>query len=700
MRKLISTGRLVFLGIFVLAVLVVFFVKLYDLQIIQGNQAYEESVNSITSTETVIAARGNMMDRYGRLLVSNRNCNNLLIKDDELLMNDDISIAEANEIILKMCSIIEANGDHYNDELPITMEPPWEFTDMSATQSLLLNAWLTANNLDPDASAVEVMARMRTRYSIDGNYSAEDMRIIAGVRYCVNVRWVIPTSDYIFAQDVSIGTITSLMEADLPGFEVQVSYVREYNTTYAPHILGYTGLMSAEQYDYYRDLDYPLNAIVGQTGAEAAFEEMLHGVDGEVEITRTADGIITNTAYTKTPQPGNNIYLTLDIKLQAAAESTLANYIETTNQQTEANNLLAQQQHKLGEVQELITGGAIVAIDVNTGEPLAMASYPTFNLETYWDDYNDLLEAENTPMMNRVLSGLYSPGSTWKPCMAVAGLSENFLNRDTTITCTTIFDKYIADGYAPGCTGGPHGALNVSGALTYSCNYFFFTVGDMMGIDLIDKYASMLGLGEPTGIELAEATGRVASPAYKAQLYAGTRDQAWYAADTLLASIGQGLTGITPLQLGRYAAAIANGGTVYSCSLLKSASSYDYSDSVYEREPEVMSQVETGQETWDLIHEGMRGAVTNRWGTAYTPFLGFEYEVAAKTGTTETGSSTNDAFFICFAPYDDPQIAVAVAIENGSKGANLGVMARDMLQYYFDFQVSTQNTENELTLLR
>lgn len=700
MRKLISPGRLVFLSLIVLTVLTVFFAKLYQLQIVEGNQAFEDSVNSIVSYEDVIAARGNIMDRYGRLLVSNRSCNNLLIKDHELLMNDDISIDEANAIILKMCRLIEENGDQYNDELPITMTPPWEFTDMSATQSLLLSSWLTANQMDPDASAVEIMAKMRSRYSIDGNYSAEDMRVIAGVRYCVNVRYDINTSAYVFAQDVSINTITSLMEADLPGFEVQVSYMREYNTTYAPHILGYTGLMSAEQYERYKDQDYPLNAIVGQSGVEAAFESLLHGVDGRAEITRTSDGVVTGTTYTKTPQPGNNIYLTLDIKLQAAAESTLANYIESTNAQTEIDNEDFRQKHQLSEVRELITGGAIVAIDVKTGEPLAMASYPSFNLETYWDDYSTLLEAENNPLVNRVLSGLYSPGSTWKPCMAVAGIDTGFLNKDKTITCTTIFDKYINDGYAPGCTGGPHGALNVSGALTYSCNFFFFTVGDTIGIDNIDKYAKMLGLGEPTGIELAEATGRVASPAYKAQLYAGTPDQAWYAADTLLASIGQGLTGITPLQLGRYAAAIANKGTVYSCSLLKSASSYDYSESVYEREPEVMSKVDTGAETWRLIHEGMRGAVTERWGTAHSPFAGFEYEVAAKTGTTETGSSTNDAFFICFAPYQDPQIAVAVAIENGSKGANLGVMARDMLQYYFDFQVSTQQTENELTLLR
>ena len=699
MRKLISTGRLVFMALVVLVVLSIFAVTLYQLQIVEGNQNYEASINSIVSHEDVIAARGDIMDRYGRLLVSNRSCNNLLIKDEELLMGD-LDSNEANAVILQACQIILASGDTYNDELPVTMTPPWEFTDMSDTQSILLSAWLTANQLSPDASAVEVMAKMRTRYGIDGNYSAEDMRIIAGVRYAVNVRYVVNTSDYVFAQDVSINTITALMEADLPGFEVQVSYLREYNTTYAPHILGYTGAMNAEQYEKYKEQDYPLNAIVGQAGVESAFEELLHGVDGEAEITRTSEGVVTSTVYNKVPEPGDNIYLTLDIELQAAAESTLASYIEDANAQTEADNAYFEQNDKPDEIRELISGGAIVAVNAKTGEPLAMASYPSFNLETYLDDYDTLLEAENTPLVNRALSGLYSPGSTWKPCMAVAGLTEGFLDGKTEINCTRVFDKYISSGYAPGCTGGPHGPLNVSQALTYSCNFFFFTVGDTIGIENIDKYATMLGLGQPSGIELTEEVGQVASPEYKAKLYAGQRVASWYAADTLLASIGQGLTLVTPIQLGRYAAAIANRGTVYSCSILKSASSYDYSESVYEREPEVISKVETSSTTWDLIHEGMRGAVTNRWGTAWEPFAGFEYEVAAKTGTTETGSSTNDAFFICFAPYSDPEIAVAVAIENGSKGANLGVMARDMLQYYFDFKVSTQQTERELTLLQ
>ena len=698
MRKLISTGRLLFLGVVMAAVLTVFMVTLYRLQIVEGNENYEKSINSIVTTETIIAARGNMMDRYGRLLVSNRNCNNLLIDDQELMMSG-LDNNEINAIILEMCRIVEENGDTYNDELPITQTTPWEFTDMSDNQAILLNAWLDHKDMRRDSSAVEVMAKMRTRYGIDGNYTAEEMRIIAGVRYAVNVRYDINTADYVFAKDVNISTITSLMEADLPGFTVQMSYTREINTAYAPHILGYTGPMTAEEYKTYKDEGYPMNATVGKSGAEAAFESYLHGVDGEMEITRTKDGVITSTVYTKPPEPGDNIYLTLDIEMQSAAETALASYIEETNEETDRLNKQYIAKNQLSEVRDLITGGALVAIDVRTGEPLCIASYPSYNLETFLKDYDTLLEAENNPMVNRALSGLYSPGSTFKPCMAVAGLAVGYLAADTTITCTTFFEKYRDAGYVPGCTGGPHGPLNVSGALTYSCNYFFFTVGDNIQIDAIDKYASAFGLGERTGIELAEARGRVSSPEYKAQLYAGKRDASWFAADTLLASIGQGLTGVTPLQLGRYAAALANSGKVYSCSILKSASSYDYSESVYEREPEVMSEVKSGQYVWNLVHEGMRGVVSQMAGTAWSSFLNFDYEVAAKTGTTETNTATNDAFFICYAPYRDPEVAIAVAIENGTRGAKLGTIAREMLQHYFDFQQSTQVTENELTML-
>ena len=434
--------------------------------------------------------------------------------------------------------------------------------------------------------------------------------------------------------------------------------------------------MNDAETEKYVELGYPLDATVGKAGAEAAFESYLHGVDGEAEITRTKDGVVTSTVYTKPPQPGNNIYLTIDIELQGAAESALASYIENANSETERANAIARATGELDKIRQLITGGAMVAINVKNGEPMAMASYPTYNLETFLDDYTALNEDPNRPMLNRALQGLYSPGSTWKPVMALAALTEGYIDGETEITCTGRFDKYIDAGYAPGCTAS-HGTLTVDRALTVSCNYFFFSVGDTITIKNIDKYAALMGLGEPTGIELYEEKGRVSSPEYKKERFGTDRQASWFAADTLLASIGQGLTGVTPIQLARYCAGLASSGTTWSCSMLKSASSYDYSESVYEREPEALNQVEAPQFAWDLIHQGMRGAVTS--GTARLEFFGFPYEVAAKTGTTETGTATNDAFFICYAPYEDPEIAVAVAIENGARGANLGYMARELL---------------------
>lgn len=690
MKKLISPGRMAFLGIVLLAILAIYLTTLYRLQIIEGTANYEASTNSIVTEETVIAARGNLLDRYGRLLTSNRNCNNLLIDTDELFAQDD---AYANESILHMCAIIEENGDHHTDELPITETAPFEFTEMTDIQRTLLNAWLDANGLESDATAVEVMAKMRTRYNIDNNYTAEEMRRIAGVRYEINIRYVIPTSDYVFAEDVSIDTITALMESDVPGFDVQVSYIREYNTSYAAHILGYTSLI--DDYEKYRDKGYKLNATVGREGAEYAFEDYLHGADGTAAVTRTSDGVITSTVYKEAPEPGNHVYLTIDIEMQAVAEQALASFITATNITREETNASRQASGK--ELLPYIEGGAVVAVDVNTGEPLCIANYPTFNLSTFEEDYADLIADETKPLLNRALQGTYSPGSSFKPVTALTALAQKSIDATTSLVCNGVYTKYADQGYTPACTGS-HGSINVIEALTYSCNLFFYQIGDLMGIENIDNYAAELGLGQKTGIELYEEEGRVASPEWKAALYEGM-DSNWYSGNTLQAAIGQSDTKLTPIQLARYCAALANNGTVYECSILKSVSSYDYSDSIYERTPVVANQIEVDDDVWELIHEGMVGVANDPGGTAYISFSDFEYTVAAKTGTTETGASVSDAVFICYAPAEDPEVAIAVVVEKGSHGADLAPIARQILEYYFDFQQSTQQTESELTLL-
>ena len=695
MKRLISPGRLAFLGISLVVILALYFATLYKYQIVDGNRYYEESTNSIVSEETVIAARGNILDRYGRLLVSNRNCNNLLIDTDELFASDDNNYA--NDAILRMCTIIQENGDNYTDELPISKTAPFEFEpEMSVLQRTRLDAWLQANDLDSDASAVEVMAKMRSRYGIDNNYSAEEMRTIAGVRYEINIRYVINTSDYVFAEDVSIDTITALMEADVPGFEVQVSYIREYNTAYAAHLLGYTGLMNEQEYETYKEQGYKLNATVGKEGAELAFENYLHGSDGTAEVTRTSEGVVTSTVYKEPPEPGNHVYLTIDIELQAVAEQALASFITDKNiERTENNKVL---EAKGEELEAIITGGALVAVDVNTGEPLCIANYPSYSLNTFLDDYATLKDAPGNPLFNRALQGVYSPGSTFKPITAFAALSRNIIDATTPFVCTGIYEAYKAEGYTPSCTG-IHGSLTVTEAITASCNLFFFQVGDLVGIRNIDETAADFGLGERTGVELTEAVGRVASPEGKEELYTGV-DQNWYSGDTIQAAIGQSDTKLTPIQLARYCAALANNGHVYETSILKSISSYDYSDSVYERTPVAFNTIKTNPTVWNLIREGMIGVANDPAGTAYQTFSGYEPTVAAKTGTTETSSVTPDAVFICYAPAEDPEIAIAIVVEKGDHGSEVAPVARQILDYYFNFQQSTQQTERELSLLR
>ena len=698
MKRLISPGRLAFLLILLLAILVVYLSTLYKLQIVEGTKNYEASTNSIVTEESVIAARGNILDRYGRLLVSNRNCNNLIINTTELFPFNDAeeNNAYANDAILRMCAIIQASGDNYTDELPITKTAPFEYIEpMSTLQRTRLNAWLQANGLETDASAVEVMAKMRTRYGIDNNYSAVDTRTVAGVRYEINIRYVINTSDYVFAEDVSIDTITSLMEADVPGFDVQVSYIREYNTSYAAHILGYTGLMDESEYETFKQKGYKLNATVGKAGAELAFEEYLHGNDGTAEVTRTSEGVITSTIYKEPPEPGNHVYLTIDIELQAVAEQLLATYIINENTNRSAENAIKKMNGE--ETMPAITGGAIVAVDVRSGEPLCIANYPTFDLNTFLDDYAELSVADGAPLFNRALNGGYSPGSTFKPVTALAALCSGNIGVDSPFVCTGVYEKYASQGYSPHCTG-THGSLIVNQAITYSCNLFFYQVGDLVGIRNIDKYAAILGLGESTGIELNESLGRVASPDWKKQLYDGF-DSEWYAGDTLQAAIGQSDTAVTPIQLARYCAALANSGTVYNCSILKSISSYDYSDSIFERTPVVMNKLQASSLIWDNIHTGMYGVANDPGGTAFSALHGHVPTIAAKTGTTETGSITPDAVFICYAPYEKPEIAIAVVVEKGAYGARLAPVAADLIDYYFDFQVSTQQTENELVLL-
>lgn len=701
MDKIVKPGRLFIIFAVIAVLAVVYFVALYKLQIVEGAKYYDESVNSVVTTETVEAARGNILDRYGRVLVTNRACNNLVINVDDLLYNR--SGDEANAVILELCGMVTDAGAEYTDELPITKAPPFEFTDMTDIQKARLKAWLAANNLSEGASAVDVMAAMRSRYKIDNSYTSEQTRIIAGVRYEINVRYLINTSQYIFAKDVSTDLIAKLMEHNIPGFTVQTSYVREYKTSYAAQLLGYIGLMNDDELASYVQKGYSPNAQVGKAGAELAFESYLHGTDGEARVTTTSTGVVTSTTYTTEPDPGGSVYLTLDGGLQESAENTLSSFITSTNTEREAKNAaLGPNAKQSDDYQDLITGGSVVAVDVKTGEPLCIASWPTYDPATITQNYNELLAAENQPLYNRALMGTYAPGSTFKPCVAIAALNEGKITINTGITCLGVFKKYESMGYTPHCwiydkTGGGHGTINVTKALTVSCNYFFYTLGDYLQIDLLDKYAKAFGLGESTGIELAENTGVMVSNAYMQK----KEGRDLYVGDVLQAAIGQSDSLFTPMQLAEYCAAVANGGTRHTASILKAVRSYDSSETIFERSADVLSTVEADPANFKAVQDGMYGVANDpNNGTAYTVFQGAPYKAAAKTGTAETGDTTNNAAFMCYAPYDDPQIAVAVVIEKGGSGKAIGKVARAVLDYYYEFSNGSTAVEGENTLLK
>lgn len=709
MDKIIKPTRFAAIIILLVVLSTVTLLSLYNQQIVVGAEYAARSQNSVSSNVDFPAARGNIFDRYGREMTYNRSCNNLTINTDVLFDQED-----PNAVILELVNAVADAGDSHIDELPITKEPPFEYTkNIADIQQTWLNDYFEAKKLPASTTAVELMAFFRTEYDIDANYTAEETRTIAGVRFELNVRYITPTYDYTFAEDVSMDLITTLMEKDMPGFQVVTSYVREYASTSAAHILGYTGMMSSDQYNnIYQSQGYPLNALVGQAGIELAFEKYLHGKDGKAEIISTKAGTIISTNYTEEVNPGGNVYVTTDLGLQEAAEAAMAAGIESINAEREANN--AKYEGIPGyedEIMEYVPAGAVVAIQVKTGEPLCIASYPTFDVSTVLENYNAVLEAENQPLFNRALSGTYAPGSTFKPVTAMCALDLGLIDLNTTFTCVGIYDKYKDAGYAPTCWVYPystHGSLNVTGAVEHSCNYFFYSIGDLLdgssdySIDTLAEYANRFGLGGKTGIELDEETGAMATKEYNASLWPeGDINGQWFVGNSMAAAIGQSVSNFTPMQLAVYTATLANNGTRYSASILKSVRSYDNSETIYTRTPEILAEGNYDQAFYDAVQLGMNRVVTSGSSTTVSGvFNGVGYTLAAKTGTAQTGSSTNNATFICYAPYEDPEIAVAVVLEKGGSGSALAGIAKDVLDYYFNFKNSTAEMESENTLLK
>lgn len=646
-------------------------VLLYHYQVVQAiDQETAQAINTLSTQETVPAARGVITDRDGVVLVDNQTQYQVTL--DLNAMGEE---ADQGAAVLALLEICRAHGVEWTDsELPISAQAPYTFTaeniysytdrDTGQEKDTRLAQLCDAMGWKHSQDAAELLGQMAETFGLTG-VSEDQARQALGVLYscCLRSREILWT-EYVFASDVGIDFISVVKEEQLAGVEIEPTSVRAYASDYAAHLLGRVGPITAENWtegENYQAQGYSMDATVGQSGVEYAFEPYLRGVDGVRTTTLDKEGDVVSVEDTVPALAGGTVTLTLDYDLQAATEDALAEYIPQLNNSE--------------------GGGAAVAIDVSSGSVLTCASWPTFDAATqsYDEAYAGL-----SPLFNRALQGTYSPGSTYKMVTATAGLQTGVIDVNTQIRDTGYMDYY---GTVFRCwlyreSRATHGLETVTDALRDSCNIFFYHVGIDVGIDTLTEYARAFGLGVPTGIELAEATGVNAGPEYSESV-----GQTWYGGNTLSAAIGQSDNLFTPLQIANYVATLVNGGTRYSAHLLQSASTADGAVTTYE--PQVLGTVELDAENLEAIKQGMLEVVesTSTVSRAFANLTAHGIQVGAKTGSAQvTGQENANGLFVCFAPYDDPEIAICVAVEKGGSGAATAVIAARMLEEYFGIE--------------
>ena len=748
---------------------------LYDLQINNGADYYEQSQRRVAETQTVESARGQILDRNGQVLVSNRvvyqvTLDTSLMKDED---KDAVTTAGSrrNDTLLALIEAARAEGVEWTDSLPISKTEPFTFTTdtpyyttsvdeegeivhtLTRLGRLALElGWLEEDpTLDPEKAAAPApepeepglldrivdfftggggeepapepeeegpyeppdaqallgaMCRtfgLRGAGAVDeeetpegdipalnlGDLDPEDARAVAGVLYELYLRstGVYQANEYVFAQEVDIDFISRVKEQSLPGVVIEATTVRQYHTPYAAHLLGRVTPIFPEEVEYYTSLDedgdgvpdYSLNDTVGRDGVEQAFESYLRGDPGMRTVERNTEGKIVSETWLEEPEPGGNVVLTLDIGLQGYVEQVLAASVPAI------------------DVEEETGGAACVVLDVDTAEVLTCASYPTYDITRYNADYNQYASDPTKPLLNRALQGLYAPGSTFKMVTAVAGLETGIIEPDTEIEDLGRYTYWSSP--QPMCwiywqRGTTHGWINVSEAIEVSCNYFFYEVGREVGIDVLVDYATRFGLGQYTGIELFEEKGVMASPEFTESL-GGT----WYEGSVLSVAIGQESSQFTPVQLANYIATLVNGGTRNAVHLLKEVKSGDFSQVEYTYEPQVLGTIEIETENLQAVKAGMLALTTQ--GSVSQHFRDLPFQAGGKTGSAQVDDQTDaNAIFVCFAPYDDPEVALALVVERGGSGSELGAMAADILSYYFSVQETRDEAPQENTLVR
>lgn len=664
--------RVIALLVFFGAFLLLFAAVLYDAQILHGGENRAKSISSNAASETVTASRGIITDRNGKVLVSNRLAYTLVF--DRSGFDDDAAL---NAAILRLVQLCEETGTGWNDTLPIGRVG--NFLRYSNARSETFDKFIEKNDLTSGASGRQLLSELRELYHVDESLSEREARLIVGVRYELHSR-----DSYTFAEDVSTEVLSLITDGRYEGVTIRTASARVYNTALAAHILGTIGPIWQEEwssnedtgYVGYADKGYSMNDLVGKDGVEKAFESYLRGTDGRRLITTDETGKITGELYTREPQPGGTVALTLDIDLQADVEAALAETI---------SGMIDKDSNE--------RGGAAAVVSVGTGEVLALASYPTYDLSTFNEDYDELVNDQRLPMFNRATQGIYAPGSTFKMVTAVAALESGIITPSSIIQDRGIYTYYKDP--QPMCwiysqTGSTHGRINVSQAITDSCNYFFYEVGRLTGIRTLDSYASQFGLGQSTGIEIGDSSGVLASPEW-----AESHDQEWTDGQTITAAIGQSYNLFTPLQLANYVATLVGGGDHYQAHLLKKVKAYDNSRLLYMYDDKPINAVEMSDTTLSAVTRGMHELTVS--GSVAYAFKNCVVSAGAKTGSAQVGTDIANGVFVAYAPYEKPEIAVAIVIEKGGSGAALANTAVEIINSWFSrAQDGTAIGENTL----
>lgn len=669
---------------------------LYSLQIINGEAYRLQAERHLTSTNVVSAARGEILDRYGRPLVTNESVYS--IRFDYAYWDQK----NQNDILLQLVQLVISAGVDVPTILPITQQAPYTFTCSADDKvyTALVDFIDTHNGTEDgkdtlglqskygvsqakDLDAASVLEVLKAYYKISDNYTESNARWILEQRYRMTTSNFSRTNPFLFAENVPMDLIAEIKERHelFQGVNVEASTVRKYDTDCAAQILGRTGIIYAEEWDTYKEKGYSMNDIVGKSGLEMSMEQYLRGKSGSLMVDTDVTGEVTGTMESAAPQPGDNVITTLDIELQKVAEDSLARVISGISG---------------------ARGGAAVVVKVDTGEVLAAANYPTYSQATFLEDSAAINDNPLEPTRNRAFQMAYAPGSTFKPMIALAGLEEGVINQSTTMVCNHYYTRFSSRTFK--CLGW-HGTVDLNQAIKKSCNIYFYETGYMLGGATIEKWSKLFGFGQKTGIEVGEIAGSAAGPTYRAQMLENNPlFNQWQPGDVVQAAIGQSDNTITPLQLAVYAATLANGGTRYQPTLIKSVKSYDYSSTVMENEPKVAQQIDVDPANLKAVTDAMQ-SVADEGGTAAATFANYPIPIAIKTGTSQhsggkdfDGNSTDHGVLIAYAPADDPEIAVAVVGECALHGSSVAPVARDIFDAYFQGEGEMESVPAEYTL--